>query len=141
MAWVGYLVVGEPERGVKCEQQTLEQGAVCLDTVLNDWGGEVIWVDARSDTEYKKLRVAGALFISESDVDRYLSDPNTMQQIGMAGVEGKKLVVYCATEACGSSKAIAERIRQSGLHEEVYTLHGGWKAIQSGIPKDKLTQE
>lgn len=138
-AWVGYGVVGEPERGVKCDPQQLESGEVCLETVQQEWKGEVIWVDARSEKEWKAKRVAGAIFVAESDMDRFLSEPATMQQIGMAGVEGKRLVVYCATDACGSSKAVAERIRESGLHDHVYALRGGWKAILSA--GDQVTLE
>lgn len=129
LALLGYWVVGAPERGALCDPAELASGEVCLETVLNEWKGDVVWVDARSEEEWKKQHAPGALFITENRVDEMLAQSEIMQEIGMAGVEGRRVVVYCGTDACGSSKMVAERIRQSGLHSEVYFLHGGWKVL------------
>ncbi|GAA5494216.1 hypothetical protein Rhal01_00374 [Rubritalea halochordaticola] len=124
-----YMVVGQPDRSVKCVQADLGEWEVCWDTVTADWGGDVLWIDARSQREYDKKHLDGALLVREKDAENDLAQDEVMQAIGMSGVEGKKLVVYCGTEACGASKSVAEKIRATGFHSEVYTLFGGWKAV------------
>ena len=127
-----YLIVGAPDRSVPCVQTDLEGDQVCLETVLKQWGGEVLWVDARSQAEFKKGRMAGALLITETDADNMIALPDNMEAIGMSGVQGKKLVVYCGTDACGGSKLVAKKIRDTGFHSEVFVLYGGWKAVLAG---------
>ena len=126
-----YLCVGEPDRSFVCVQSELKEHHVCLETVAKDWQGDVLWVDARSESEFKKDHVDGALWVSETDAEEQLADPVNMEQIGMSGVSEQKLVVYCATDACGSSEVVAEKIRETGFHSEVYVLQGGWKALQA----------
>jgi hypothetical protein len=36
--------------------------------------------------------------------------------------------VYCGSESCGTSKRIAERLRESLPDAEIYSLKGGWDA-------------
>jgi rhodanese-related sulfurtransferase len=129
IAFAMFLVVGPPDRSVPCVQAELKADHVCLSTVLGDWGGDVFWVDARSKAEFGKGHLDGAILIPESDADNQIAVPEHMQQIGMAGVNGQKLVVYCATDACGSSELVAKKIRDTGFHSEVYVLQGGWKAV------------
>lgn len=126
-----YLLVGAPDRSVPCVQAELEADQVCLETVLSEWGGDVLWVDARSDREYKKGHLPDAILIPETDAENQIAVPETMERIGMAGVESRKLVVYCGTDACGSSELVAEKIRATGFHSEVYVLFGGWKAVMA----------
>jgi Fe2+ transport system protein FeoA len=42
------------------------------------------------------------------------------------------VVVYCASEGCGSSEPVARKIRELGVvpSEQVYVLSGGWKALR-----------
>ncbi|MFC4994480.1 rhodanese-like domain-containing protein [Rubritalea tangerina] len=134
-----FLVLGGPDRTVPCVQAEMKDVHVCLETVLVDWQGDVLWVDARSRAEFERERLAGALLIPENDADNQLAVPIHMEKIGMAGVNGQKLVVYCATDACGSSEFVAKKIRDTGFHSEVYILHGGWKAIRADA--DRLTTE
>lgn len=126
-----YLCAGVPDRSFTCVQSELEEHHVCLETVARDWQSDVLWVDARSQSEFEKDHLAGALWISESDAEEQLASPSNMEQIGMSGVNQQKLVVYCATDACGSSEVVAEKIRETGFHSEVYVLQGGWKALQA----------
>ncbi|MFC5049158.1 rhodanese-like domain-containing protein [Rubritalea spongiae] len=129
-----YLLVGAPDHSVPCVQAELKADQVCLETVMSEWNGDVLWVDARSDREYRKGHLPEALLISETDAENQIAVPETMERIGMAGVEGRKLVVYCGTDACGSSELVAEKIRTTGFHSEVYVLFGGWKAVMaSGV--------
>jgi rhodanese-related sulfurtransferase len=124
-----YLVVGPPDRSVPCVQAEMKADQVCLDTVMNEWMGDVLWVDARSAREFKKAHLPEAILIPEIDVENQIAVQETMERIGLAGVEGKKLVVYCGTDACGSSELVAKKIRETGFHSEVFVLYGGWKAV------------
>lgn len=124
-----YLAVGPPDRSVPCVQSEMKEDQVCLATVMDDWGGDVLWVDARSAREFQQSHLTDAIFIPENDVDNQIAVPEHMERIGMAGVEGRKLVVYCGTDACGSSELVAKKIRSTGFHSEVYVLYGGWKAV------------
>ena len=42
------------------------------------------------------------------------------------------VVVYCATEGCGSSEPVAQKIKELELvpAEQIFVLAGGWKALQ-----------
>lgn len=133
-----FLSVGAPDRNFICVQADLEEHHVCLETVAKEWLGDVLWVDARSQSEFTKDHIRGALWISETDAEQQLAEPENMQQIGMSGVNGQKLVVYCATDACGSSEVVAGKIRETGFHSEVYVLQGGWKALKAA--REKATE-
>ncbi|MGJ8672362.1 rhodanese-like domain-containing protein [Rubritalea sp.] len=126
-----YLVVGAPDRTVACVQADLKPDQVCLETVMTEWSGDVLWVDARSEREYHKAHLPEAILIPETDAENQIAVPEHMERIGMAGVNGRKLVVYCGTDACGSSELVAEKIRATGFHSEVFVLFGGWKAVKA----------
>jgi len=110
------LIVGEYDRSVPCEQASLS--------------AEEVWIDARGVIANKTL-VAGAVEISETNVKQDLN--RTAQLIFKAANEGKKAVVFCATDSCGSSQFVREQILLNLLHKEVYILHGGWKAYHFNI--------
>jgi hypothetical protein len=40
------------------------------------------------------------------------------------------VVVYCSSEACGTSRQVADRIRKLDLGPKVKVLFGGWDAIK-----------
>lgn len=126
-----FLVSGSPLRKIPCDPARLEAWEVCWDTVRSEWDANVLWVDARSRKEFEKGHLPGAIWIPQESSDSILGDPTIMNRIGMAGIDGDKVVVYCATDACGSSKFVAGKIRSTGFHSEVYTLFGGWKAAKA----------
>jgi rhodanese-related sulfurtransferase len=135
-----YLVIGPPDRSVHCVPAELKEDHVCLATVLGDWEGDVLWVDARGTVEFSKGHLEGAILIPETDTDNQIAIPENMEKIGMSGVNGQKLVVYCATDACGSSELVAKKIRDTGFHSEVYVLQGGWKAVLASEQKMKVVR-
>lgn len=128
-----YVFKGEPDRTVKCDQADLGEWEVCWATVQSEWHGDVLWVDARSDREYERKHLEGALLVREKDAENDLAQEEVMTAIGMAGLNKRKVVVYCATEACGASKSVAEKIRATGFHDQVYTLYGGWNAVPAEL--------
>ena len=83
----------------------------------------VIWVDARSEEEFEAGHYSGAIHIDESDwdsglvvlMDRWLETP-------------RPIVVYCGSEDCGSSRRLADRLRQVLPEGEIYSLKGGSEA-------------
>ena len=125
-----YLVHGKYDRTVPCVQSELGEYEVCLSTVMNDWAGDVVWVDARAEEE-KKVKFPAALEITEANADEDLSSQNVLMTLFKAKGKGMSVVVFCQTDACGSSKYIREKIISSGAHDKVFFLHGGWKAIES----------
>lgn len=81
---------------------------------------DVIWVDARSNEEFEAGHYSGAIHIDESDwdsglvvlMDRWLEAP-------------RPIVIYCGSEDCGSSRRLADRLRQALPEGEIYSLKGG----------------
>ena len=79
-----------------------------------------IWVDAREVEEFEESHLPGALFFDESDWETGLFElMNTWL------MQPRPIVIYCGTEACGTSKRIAERLRKSLPDAEIYSLKGG----------------
>jgi rhodanese-related sulfurtransferase len=84
---------------------------------------DVIWVDARSEEDYRARHVPGAVFYNQGDpagsmasvLENWLNAPRT-------------IVVYCADEGCGTSRKIADELRLNLPEAEVYSLKGGWEA-------------
>lgn len=129
-----YLVHGEYDRRVPCVQSELAEQEVCLSTVLDDWAGNVVWVDARAEVE-KAVKLTSALEITEAKADEELGSQLVLMKLFKAKGEGTNVVVFCQTDACGSSKYIREKIINKIYGEEnkdkIFYLHGGWKAIES----------
>jgi rhodanese-related sulfurtransferase len=83
----------------------------------------VIWVDARSEEDYRLRHAPGAVFYDQGDpagsmadiLERWLDAPSP-------------IVVYCADEGCGTSRKIADELRQNLPEAEIYSLKGGWEA-------------
>ncbi len=40
----------------------------------------------------------------------------------------KRVVVYCGSESCGSSREVARRLRNDAQLKNVFVLEGGWEA-------------
>jgi len=117
-----YLIGGPLEREPKCDPAEIGAGEVCLETVVNEWEGKILWIDARARENFDKWHYEGALLIN--------NDPNENFDEMLAGaVEGltssDKVVVYCAKKGCDASKEIAERLRGYDFGPSVYTLYGG----------------
>lgn len=126
-----YLVQGEYDRSVRCVQGEMDEYEVCLGTVMDEWGGDVVWVDARADVE-KEVKLTSALEISEANAEEELGSDVVMMTLFKAKGDGTRVVVFCQTDACGSSKYVREKILSKGLQREdkVFYLYGGWKAIE-----------
>lgn len=129
-----YLIKGPPERRVSCQPAKLKPDEVCLERVINEWQGRVLWVDARSRSDWQRNGMAGAALWN-------LDSSENMQtfEADVAGrmIDGPRVVVYCNNEDCGTSRQVAERIKALQLGNEVFVLYGGWRALAAA----KLTKD
>ena len=96
-------------------------GEVLLQTALA-WDGRALWIDARSEADFQKGHVPGALLLNEDDWDGLLGP------FFKAWTPDKMIVVYCSSLQCQASKEVAERLRTEARLKNVYVLKGGWEA-------------
>ena len=129
-----YLVKGPPDRSVRCDPAKLKSDEVCLDRVMNEWKGQVLWVDARPRADWQRNGMPGAALWN-------LESGENMQtfEADIAGrmIDGSRVVVYCNNEDCGTSRQVVERIKALQLGNEVFVLYGGWHALAAA----KLTKD
>jgi len=86
------------------------------------WGGDAIWIDARPEAEFAKGHVQGAILLNE---DRW---NELLPQMLATWSPEKRIVVYCSSESCGSSREVARRLRKEAQLKDVFILEGGWEA-------------
>ena len=128
-----WKIKGPPLREVPCNSLQLLEHEVCLETVMQQWHNDVIWVDARRRSDWEKDGVPGSLFITNAKEENF--DDLLAQSVEKLAA-GKKVVVYCTDVGCGTSLEVAKRIRDFQIVPEVKALHGGWKALeQAGLTK------
>ncbi len=121
-----------PGRLPTCVQEELPEGRVCLETLHAQGIDKVIWVDARSQSDYE----INHLMMSDNRVFPIRSGAQFEQQVDAAidrlmnaAARGEKVVVFC-TRDCESAESIAARLRELGLIEApILVLEGGWDAL------------
>lgn len=86
------------------------------------WSTDAIWIDARPQDEFEREHVPGALLLNE---DRW---NELLPQVLAVWAPEKRVVVYCSSESCGSSREIAHRLRKEAGLTNVFVLEGGWEA-------------
>jgi rhodanese-related sulfurtransferase len=86
-----------------------------------DWKADAIWIDARPEEEFEREHVPGALLLNEDRWNELLP-----QMLAVWSPE-KRVVVYCSSESCGSSREIAQRLRKEAGLTNVFVLEGGWE--------------
>ena len=97
--------------------------------LAESWGDSVAWVDARPDAEYAAGHIPGAFSLNEDRWNDLL--PQFLQQ----WAPGKKVVVYCSSQSCNLSRAVAHRLRTEVQIPDVYVLEGGWEEWLKAHPK------
>ena len=93
------------------------------------WGQAVLWIDARSQTEYEKAHIPSAMLLNEENWDSLLSAVLDVWQPGV------RIVVYCNSQSCHSSQEVAKRLREEVDLADVYVLRGGWDSWLSSTKK------
>ena len=104
-------------------EQALAKDEVFLATAQG-WGEDVIWLDARPESKYKKEHIPGALLLNEDDWDGLLA------KVLESYNPSKKVVVYCGSETCQPSHDVAKRLTEQVGWKDVYVLKGGWESWQ-----------
>jgi rhodanese-related sulfurtransferase len=84
---------------------------------------EVLWLDARSEADYESAHIPEAILLNEDNWDEGI-----VELMGAWLTNPQPIVVYCGSESCGTSKRIAERLREALPDAEIYSLKGGWDA-------------
>lgn len=90
------------------------------------WGNQALWVDARPDEEFVQEHVPGALQLNEDRWDELLP------QMLAVWSPDKRVVVYCGSQSCGSSREVARRLRKEAQLPNVFVLTGGWQEWRKG---------
>lgn len=117
-----------------CNPAALAADEICLQTVIDEWGGDCIWIDARRRVDWQKDGVPGSLLLTTAEGESF--DQLLEQAFPTLAEKQKRVVVYCSDIGCGTSREIAKRLRDYQLVPEVRALHGGWKALeQAGMVK------
>jgi rhodanese-related sulfurtransferase len=110
-------------RPVSWDADALKEGEVRLADVLQSWE-EILWIDARSESDFNKEHIPGAILLNE---DRW--DDLFMQFMASGRWRpGIKIVVYCGSSGCQASHAVAERLSKKSGIPNVWVLKGGWEA-------------
>ena len=99
-----------------CVQEKLPPDRVCLDTVFLRWGGKVVWIDARSESDFELshlLLPEPRMFpIRSGEFDKLFDE--ALDRLQQAAERGEPVVVFC-TGACTAAEEIARRIKESDL--------------------------
>ena len=86
------------------------------------WENQVLWVDARSETEYAAGHIPGAFMLNLDQWNQLL--PSLLQ----VWEPDKMVVVYCSSLSCQASQEVAEKLREEVGLQSVFVLQGGWEA-------------
>lgn len=97
-------------------------------TDVAGWKAPVLWVDAREAGAYARQHIPGAVLLNETGWNRLL--PGFLA----AWRPAVRVVVYCNTQECDASQAVALRLRRELNLTKVFVLKGGWAAWRHTHP-------
>lgn len=89
-------------------------------------GSAVVWIDARSERDFEKGHIEGALLLNQEQWAELLWKHKDV----IEGIEGTPVVVYCDGERCLRSSEVAERLRAEMGLDPVFVLKGDWRALK-----------
>lgn len=126
-AAICWAVQGGPEPQLIASAEELPEGYIRYEDAAKLEG--VIWVDARSRELWQRNGQEGSVFLTDHPSEDWDS---LMAEAFETLATGQSVVVYCATEGCGSSEPVAQKIQELGLipPENIYVLAGGWKSLK-----------
>lgn len=124
---------------IVCDQEQLDaegKNHICWHTLMQRYPADkIIWIDARSEADYEKNRLAGTR--------AYPLRPGPMRDEFFLNIEerlfhatdrGECIVVFC-TASCSASDEIAAFLRdEGGLDAPIFILNGGWDTIKAENP-------
>jgi len=90
--------------------------------MVEEWKEKkILWVDARSQEEYDREHIPGAVLLNEDAWDELVE--GALRD----WIPGQPIVVYCSKRDCQQSQKVAARLREVGV-SPVYVLKGGWES-------------
>ena len=126
LACATWMVSGGPRQEEGCHSAELKPGYLCFEDALKL--SNVVWVDARTRELWQKNGYPNSVLLTDHPSEDF---PSLMAEAFESLVTADSVVVYCATEGCGSSEPVAAQIRELDLipAAQIYVLAGGWKAL------------
>jgi len=109
----------------------LMEDEVTMEMVQERWGGEVVWIDARSRAEREETgEVDGAWVLTPQErFEDQLGAEGDLLLFQLLNNE-HPIVVFCGRRGCDSSRQTANYLRgEMGLVVEISVLRGGWRAL------------
>jgi rhodanese-related sulfurtransferase len=88
----------------------------------------VLWIDARSEADYGRGHIPGAVLLNEDSWEKLL--PAVLS----AWQPDDLVIVYCDSGRCDASHKVAQRLTREAGIDGVKVLKGGWQAW-SGRPQ------
>lgn len=86
-------------------------------------GDDIVWIDARTEKEFEKGHVEGALLLNQEN----WADLLWKHRDVIEGLQETPVIVYCDGKRCKRSSEVAERLRTEMGLSPVYVLKGGWR--------------
>ncbi|MDP0489743.1 MAG: rhodanese-like domain-containing protein [Verrucomicrobiota bacterium JB023] len=126
-AGVTYLVQGPPEREIACDPEAMEPGYICYSQL--EELGDFLWVDARKRAQWERDGMPGSVLLTDDPAEDWEA---LFAEAASSIVMADAVVVYCDTEACGSSEPVARKIKETGIMMNplnVFILYGGARAL------------
>lgn len=122
-----WAITGGPENEVGCDPTKLKEGYICFADAEKLPGA--VWVDARTRDVWQQNGYPGSVFLTDHPSEDF---PTLMSEAFESLAIAESVVVYCATEGCGSSGPVAQKIKELELipPEQIFVLAGGWKALK-----------
>lgn len=92
--------------------------------------GEALFIDARSESEYKQSHIPGSIYIGAGD-------PPSKIEENASKLKGKVLVPYCHGAGCHLSDKVAHKLFEAG-YKKVAIFFGGWPEwTQAAMPVEE----
>ncbi len=100
-----------------------EEGYILVDAArrLAAQRPDLLWVDARAETDFMEDHIEGAVHLPLSAWDAGFAELLARWSPDVP------VVVYCDSQACAASEKVAERLRAELGVDNVWALQGGWK--------------
>ncbi len=122
-----WMWTGGPSREVACDPDKIKPGYICFADA--EKLPSVVWVDARTRELWEQNGYPDSVLLTDHPSEDF---PSLMAEAFEALATAEVVVVYCATEGCGSSEPVSQKIRELELipEENIFVLAGGWKALK-----------
>ncbi len=101
----------------------MQEDEVTVERVKGEFGGKVLWLDARPEDQYVAGHIPEAKLLNEQGFNEQL-----FELIDVLQKNTLPVVIYCGGKKCESSRKIKERLVESLPMENVWVLKGGWPA-------------